>query len=103
MQRRINPADRRPIAGTTIPLVVTRTVEVLTDQIGKPVASQRRGKLNYQGKSKKPAKAPPSGKQRMEHKTLSRGQYFGNGASLTAFVWLDDETAPKGKAANDKD
>lgn len=102
MQRRINPADRRPIAGTIISLVTTRTVEALTSQIGKPAANQQRGKLNYQGKPTKPAKAPPRGKQRVEHKTLSRGQYFGNGANLTAFVWLDDETVPKGKAANEE-
>jgi hypothetical protein len=102
MQKRIKPPDRRPTAGTTIPLVVTHTVEVQTDQIGKPAANQRHGKLNYQGKSKKPAKAPPRGMQRVERKAYGRGQYIGNGAHLTAFVWLEEDTAPTGKAANDE-
>jgi hypothetical protein len=102
MQKRIKPPDRRPTAGATIPLVVTHTVEVQTDQVDKPAANQRHGKLNYQGKPKKPAKASPLGKQRVEQKTYGRGQYIGNGERLTAFVWLDDLLAPKGKAANDE-
>jgi len=102
MHKRIKPPDRRPTAGTTIPLVVTHTVEVQTDQIGKPAANQRHGKLNYQGKSKKPTKAPPPATQRVERKISGRGQYIGNGEHLTAFVWLDEELAPNGKAANDE-
>jgi hypothetical protein len=102
MQKRIKPPDRRPAAGQTIPLVVTRTVAVQTDQIGKLAANQRHGKLNYKGKPKKAPKASPAGTQRVERKTYSRGQYIGNGTHLTAFVWLDEETAPKGIAANDE-
>ena len=102
MQKRIKPPDRRPAAGQTIPLIVTRTVAVQTDQLGKPAANQRHGKLNYQGKPKKISKAPPAGTLRVERKTYGRGQYIGNGEHLTAFVWLDEETAPKIIAANDK-
>ena len=102
MQNRIKPPDRRPIAGVTIPLVVTRTVEVQADQIGKPAANERHGKLNYKGKPKKASKAPPAGTQHVERKTYGRGQYIGNGTHLTAFVWLDVETVPKDKAANDE-
>jgi hypothetical protein len=102
MQKRIKPPDRRPVAGTTIPLIVTRTVEVKADQLGKPAANQQHGKLNYQGKPKKTAKASPAGTQRAERKTFGRGQYIGNGEHLTAFVWLDEETAPKDKAANEE-
>ncbi len=102
MQKRIKPPDRRPTAGATIPLIVTRTVEVQTDQLGKLAANQRHGKLNYKGKPKKASKAPLAGTQRTERKTYGRGQYIGNGVNLTAFVWLDEETAPKGIAANDE-
>jgi hypothetical protein len=101
MQRRINPPDRRPVAGATIPLIVTRTVEVQADQLGKPAANQRHGKLNYQGKPKKASKAPPAGRQHVERKAYGRGQYIGNGEHLTAFVWLEEEAAPKDKAANE--
>ncbi len=69
MQKRIKPPARGPIAGATIPLIVNRTVEVQMDQIGKPVANQQHGKLNYQGKPKKSAKASPAGTQRVERKT----------------------------------
>ena len=102
MHKRIKPPDRRPIAGSTIPLIVTRTVEVQTEQLSKPAANQRHGKLNYQGKPKKASKAPSAGTQRVERKTYGRGQYIGNGEHLTAFVWLDEETAPKDKAANEE-
>ncbi len=102
MHKRIKPPSRRPTAGTTIPLVVTDTVVVQTDRTGMPAANQRHGKLNYQGKPKKPNKAPPRTTQRVERKTPGRGQYIGNGEHLTAFVWLDDELAPKDKAANDE-
>jgi hypothetical protein len=102
MQKRIKPPDRRPTAGATIPLIVTRTVEIQTDQLGKPAANQWHGKLNYKGKPKKPPKGPVPGKQRVERKSFSQGQYIGNGAHLTAFVWLDEETALKDKAANDE-
>jgi hypothetical protein len=102
MQKRVKPPDRRPATGTTIPLIVTRTVEVQTDQLGKPAANQKHGKLNYQGKPKKASKAPPVGTQRIERKTYGRGQYIGNGEHLTACVWLDEDTAPKGKAANNE-
>jgi hypothetical protein len=61
----------------------------------------KRGKLNYLGKQK-----PPPTKQKTqapapcaERKTPARGQYFGDGKRLTAFVWLDD--APTEDAAND--
>jgi hypothetical protein len=100
MQKRINPPDRRPTAGATVPLIVTRTVEIQADQFGMPATNERPGKLNYQGKPKKPVKASPAGKQRVERKTYGRGQYIGNGEHLTAFVWLDEPQ--RGEAANDE-
>ncbi len=69
MPKRIKPHDRQPIAGATFPLIVTHTVEVQADQIGKPAANQRHAKLNYQGKPKKASKAPPAGAQRVERWT----------------------------------
>jgi hypothetical protein len=102
MQKRIKPPDRRPIAGATIPLIVTRTVEIQAEQIGKPASNQRHGKLNYQSKPYKASKAPLAGAQRVDRKTHGRGQYIGNREHPTAFVWLDEETALNDKAANDE-
>jgi hypothetical protein len=100
MKKHTPYVDRTPKAGVTIPLVVTRIIEVPADQVAKPAANQRSGKVNYQAKPKA-AKQAPQTPQRVERKLYGKGQYIGNGDRLTAFVWLDDETAPKGEAAND--
>jgi hypothetical protein len=81
MQKRTKPPDRRPIAGATIPLIVTRTVDVQADQIGKPAANQRHDKLNCQGKPKKASKAPPAGAQRVERKTMAEGSTSATGGA----------------------
>jgi len=37
----------------------------------------------------------------IEKKTFGRGRYIGDGEKLTAFVWLDEDSAPSGEAGND--
>lgn len=88
-----------PKAGETIPLVTVRTVTVKND---KPVANQaKHGKMDYLGGPAKKSKKAPSTTERIERKVFGVGRYVGNGEKLTAFVWIDDETAPNGPAANE--
>jgi len=100
MRKHIKRDDGYPRAGKTITLVTTRIFEV-----SSPAANDERkpGKLNYQSKPKKiAAKVQPSARQRVERKSYATGRYIGDGEKLTAFVWLDDDTAPEGDASNDK-
>ncbi|MBE7459627.1 MAG: hypothetical protein HS112_03775 [Zoogloeaceae bacterium] len=96
MQIRSKRPARKPRTDRKIPLVITRTVEV-RDQ---PAVPEKHGKLNYQAKPKKPAKPAPKAR-RVERRSFAQGQYIGDGEKLIAFVWLDEDTAPKGEAAND--
>ncbi|GMU50728.1 MAG: hypothetical protein AMXMBFR31_29540 [Candidatus Desulfobacillus denitrificans] len=88
---------RRSKTDRKIPLVITRTAEV-RDQPAAPAVKP--GRLNYQTKPKKPAKPAPS-VRRVERRTFAQGQYIGDGEKLIAFVWLDEDTVPKGEAVND--
>lgn len=101
MQKRIKPAQRHPVAGAKISLAVTRVIEVSDS----PVAANqpKRGKLNYLVKPRQSqaAKAPPAARRRIERRALATGQYIGDGEKLTAFVWLDEDSAPQGEAANE--
>ena len=102
MRKHIKRDDGIPRAGKTISLVVTRVVEARNTAAASEPA--RTGKLNYQSKPKKAAnaaKALPPGPQRIERKTYATGRFIGDGEKLTAFVWLDEDTAPEGDAAND--
>jgi hypothetical protein len=98
MRKHIKREDGTPRAGKTIPLVITRVVEVPNP---KAANDSRPGKLNYQGKPKKPGKPQLPARKLIEHKTFANGKFIGDGEKLTAFVWLDDENAPTGEAAND--
>jgi hypothetical protein len=66
-----------------------------------PTANQpKHSKLNYMGwPVKKSRKAPPT-TERVERKVFGVGRYIGNGEKLTAFVWIDEDSAPKGPAAS---
>jgi len=98
MRKHIKREDGTPRAGKTIPLTVTRLVEART----QPAANEAHpGKLNYQAKSKRQPKVQPSVPQRVEKRIHAQGRFIGDGEKLTAFVWLDVETAPKGDAANE--
>ena len=99
MRKHIKRDDGIPRAGKTIPLVVTQIIEVSNP----PAANDQRkhGKLNYQGKPKKPAAVQPKTHHRVEKKSYGAGKFIGDGEKLTAFVWLDEDTAPKDPAAND--
>lgn len=97
MRKYSKPDHSAPFAGKVIPLAITR-IETQPVAANEPV---KRGKLNYLGKQKAPPakqKTRPSA-PRTEHKTAAKGQYFGDGKRLTAFVWLDD--VPTEDAAND--
>ena len=100
MRKHIKREDGAPRAGRTIPLVITRVVEVRDT---KPAAndSHKPGKLNYQSKPKKNAAPPQPTRQLVERKTYATGRFIGDGEKLTAFVWLDEETMPKEDAANE--
>ena len=101
MRKPTKRPDLSARAGNTIPLVVTSIVEsnpsTAANQEGK------RGKLNYQAKPLEPQKAKPKtpSTRRMESKSYATGRFIGDGEKLTAFVWLDDENVPEGKAANE--
>jgi hypothetical protein len=98
MRKHIKREDGTPRAGKIIPLVITRTVEVPNPQAAN---DSRPGKLNYQGKPKKPGKTQSPARKTIERQTKANGKFFGDGEKLTAFVWLDEESAPTDAAAND--
>lgn len=97
MQIRSKRPARKPKTDRKIHLVITRTLDVREQPSATP---EKHGKLNYQSKPKKPAKPAP-GVRRVERRTYAQGQYIGDGEKLIAFVWLDEDTAPKQAAAND--
>lgn len=102
MRKHIKPAERRPTAGAQIPIITAKVVVVRDDR--QAANMPKHGKLNYLGgpNKKKPARSDStSGTKRLERKSLSVGQYIGNGSQLTAFVMLDPEDLPKEKAANE--
>ena len=98
MRKHIKREDGTPCAGKAIPLVITRVVEA---PVPPAANDSRHGKLNYLTKSGKPAKAPASTDNRVRKQSSATGKFFGNGEKLTAFVWLDEESAPTEDAAND--
>ena len=98
MRKHIKREDDTPRAGKTIPLVINRLVE---EPIPPAANDSRHGKLNYLTKSGKPAKAPAPTDNRMCRKSPATGKFFGDGEKLTAFVWLDEDSAPTEAAAND--
>ncbi|MDR2113510.1 MAG: hypothetical protein LBQ62_10510 [Candidatus Accumulibacter sp.] len=98
MRKHIKREDGTPRAGKIIPLVITRTVEVPVSQAAN---DSRPGKLNYQAKTKKPGKPQLPARKIIERRTYANGKFFGDGEKLTAFVWLDEESAPDNLAAND--
>jgi hypothetical protein len=98
MRKHIKREDGTPRAGKTLSLAITRVVEV----VPPPAANDPRpGNLNYLGKPRKPAKPQLPARKRVEKKTYATGKFFGDGEKLTAFVWLDEDSAPAGEAAND--
>lgn len=98
MHKRFKAAERRPVAGQKVPLVVTRLVEA-----PEPQPEVKRGKLNYMVKSKPPVPVKKVGTTRhIVRRDTAAGQYLGEGERLIAFVWLDEESAPKEAAANDE-
>lgn len=101
MQKRNKPADRQPAAGRKIPLTVTRILEAPVPS--SAAAATRQGKMNYLAPSKKAGTSKPAPKirQRIERKERAVGQYIGDGEKMIAFIWLDEDTAPKEAAAND--
>jgi len=102
MSNHIKPADRHPVAGQAVTLESTQVTLVPTSNTVQAPAKHP-GKVNYLGK-KKPSKAPPVNAvtvRRIERKVVSKGKYFGSGEQVYAFVMLDEDTAPKGEAAND--
>ena len=98
MRKHIKREDGTPRAGKTIPLVINRMVEAPAP----PAANDSRHcKLNYLTKSGKPTKAPVPTDNRVRKQSPATGKFFGNGEKLTAFVWLEGESAPSEDAAND--
>ena len=98
MRKHIKREDGTPRAGKTISLVITRVVEA---PIPPAANDSRHGKLNYLAKSGKPAKAPAPADNRVRKQSPATGKFFGNEEKLTAFVWLDEDSAPTDSAAND--
>ena len=98
MRKHIKREDGTPRAGKTIPLVITRVVEA---PIPPAANDSRHGKLNYLAKTGKTNKAPALTDNRVRRKLPATGKFFGNGEMLTAFVWLDEDSAPTDSAAND--
>lgn len=95
------PACRQPAVGRKIPLTVTRILEAPVSS--PPAAATRRGKMNYLAQPKKAvtSKPAPQKRQRIERRERAIGQYIGDGEKMIAFVWLDEDTAPREEAAND--
>ena len=102
MSKHIKPADRHPVAGQSVPLESTR---VIVEQAPAPaeLAAKYPGKVNYLGKTKtpKPKPATATATRRIERTVIATGRYFGSSEQVRAFVMLDEDTAPKGDAAND--
>lgn len=100
MKKRIKPV--RPVAGVTIPLVISRIVDVPAEPAAK-APQPRQGKLNYLADrpKKKPSRPSVPARQRVEKRSYGVGQYLGDGKKLTGFVMLDPDEAPKTEAAND--
>ena len=102
MSKHIKPADRHPVAGKSVPLESTR---VIVEQLPGPVVltAKHPGKVNYLGKTKTPKPKPATATvmQRIERTVIATGRYFGSSEQVRAFVMLDEDTAPKGDAAND--
>lgn len=63
-------------------LVEVRKIEYLPE--AQPEAKQL-SKVNYAGKPK------PTIYKRTETEVLGQGKYIGEGKTITAFVWLDDD------------
>jgi hypothetical protein len=98
MRKHIKREDGTPRAGKVLPLAITHVVEVVVP----PAANDPRpGNLNYLGKPRKPVKPKLPVRERIEKKTYAKGKFLGDGEKLTAFVWLDEDSAPADKAAND--
>lgn len=102
MQKRSKPACRQPAVGRKIPLTVTRILEA---PVSSPAAAATwRGKMNYLAQPKKAVTSKPAAPQkwqRIERRERAVGQYIGDGEKMIAFVWLDEDAAPKEEAAND--
>lgn len=102
MSKHIKPADRHAVAGQSVTIEATRIIveQVVTDP--SVVPARHPGKVNYLGKTKaaKPKSPGPSPTQRIE-RSVTKGRYFGSPEGVYAFVMLDEDTAPKGDAAND--
>ncbi len=102
MSKYLKPADQHAVAGKTITLEVTQItdVPVVTTYSAHTIHP---GKVNYLGKTKppkaKPATVAPA--RRVERTAVMQGRYFGSAEQVCAFVMLDEDTAPKGDAAND--
>ena len=100
--KHIKPADHHAAAGKTITIESTR---VSVEPVITPAANvaAHPGRLNYLGKNKPPkAKpVPAAAVRRVERTVTTKGKYFGSSEQVCAFVMLDEETAPKGDAAND--
>ena len=102
MSKYIKPADHYAVTGKTITLESTR---ITIEPVITPVASvaAHPGRLNYLGKNSPPKSKPVPALpvRRVVRATAIQGRYFGNAEQVCAFVMLDEETAPKGDAAND--
>lgn len=86
-------------AGDTVTLIVSRSYEAV--KASAPDTNPNPGKLNYQAKPRKAAKPEARRPELVEKKIYGRARYIGDGTRLTAFVWLDEESAPQGEAGND--
>lgn len=100
MKKRIKPV--RPVAGDTIPLVISRIVEVPAEPAARPPQA-RQGKLNYLADrpKKKPSRPAAPTRQLVEKRSYGVCRYIGDGKQLTGFVMLDPDEAPQTEAAND--
>lgn len=102
MSKHIKPADRHPVAGQPVVIESTR---VIVERVPAPaeLAAKHPGKINCLGKTKtpKPKPATATATRRIERTVIATGWYFGSSEQVRAFVMLDEESAPKGDAAND--
>lgn len=103
MSKHISPADRHPVAGQSVTLESTRVIVEPVTNNPAGTSAKHPGKVNYLGKTK-PVKAKSvtvTPVRRVEHTVLMTGRYFGSSEQVRAFVMLDEDSAPKGDAAND--
>lgn len=103
MSKYIKPADRHAVTGQSVTIEATRIIVEQVVTAPAAVLARHPGKVNYLGKTKAAkAKSPaPSPTRRIERSVFAKGRYFGSSERVYAFVMLDEDTAPKGDAAND--